>query len=526
MPDESYVRLGQKYFENWRDSDFNTATPDGNNPTALSNTTFVNNTNQKLVIGVNAEGNLGSSKAPVISNGKANFYDGVSLVPSGTRLELLHEKGLGNNGSEIGAEYDNNGNVIYTGTATAATYDDNGTIVEDGATLELLPGIWLNKERVTLSGDGVDGLGAVYSEGSSSQHTRLNGDTVILDGNASIGVEGAGYIVLSDSINGTGDFTKLGTGALSFGKPGSLNGNFFVEAGTLEGRSNVVRGDLVIDAGAAIAAYGSNMVNAPANHAEINGVWNLNARGDDTVLSHQIGSISGVGTIISNDPTDNPGGTVQLKGDSGSADYAGSITGLVNIEKTGTNTQVFSGSLTHSGTTTVSAGTLLIEGTHTGGGTYTVHSNATLGGSGSIGSAVIVNSAGHLAPGASSGTLSANSVTLSSGSFFDVEIGGTSAGSGYDQVLTNSATLGGTLSVSLIGSGGTVFAPAPADTFSIAVSSGSLSGAFDNVASGQRVTTTGGEGTFLVTYDASSKTVVLSDYAVVAVPASVVGRGV
>ncbi|WP_146459747.1 LamG-like jellyroll fold domain-containing protein, partial [Rubripirellula tenax] len=395
LPEESYIRLGQKYFENWRDSDFSTAAPDGNNPIPLSNSTFVNNTNQKLVIGVNAEGNVGSSQSPVISNGKANYYDGVTLVQAGSRLELVHAKGLGNNGTEKGAEFDSSGNVVYTGTATAATYDDNGTIVENGATLQLLPGVWLSKERVTISGDGVDGLGAVYSEGGSSEHTRLNGDTVVLDGNASIGVVGEGYIVLSDSITGTGDFTKRGSGALSFGKPGSLVGNFFVEEGTLEGRSNVVRGDLFIQSDASIAAFAGNMVNAPNNHAEIQGTWNLNARGDDSVLAHQIGSIAGSGTIISSDPTNNPAGTVQLRSDSGSADYTGSITGLVNIEKTGTSTQVFSGNLTHTGTTTVAGGTLRIDGTHTGGGVYTVDSSATLGGTGSIGSAVTVNSGGH-----------------------------------------------------------------------------------------------------------------------------------
>ena len=105
LPEESYIRLGQKYFENWRDSDFNTASPDGNNPTPLTNSTFANDTNQILVIGENVEGNVGSSKAPVISNGRANYYDGVTLIESGSRLELVDEKGLGNDGTETGAEY-------------------------------------------------------------------------------------------------------------------------------------------------------------------------------------------------------------------------------------------------------------------------------------------------------------------------------------------------------------------------------------------------------------------------------------
>ena len=310
--------------------------------------------------------------------------------------------------------------------------------------------------------------------------------------------------MLSDSINGTGDFTKLGSGAISFGKSGSLDGNFFVEEGTVEGRSNVVRGDLFINSGASIAAFAQNMVNAPDNHAEIDGTWNLNARGDDTVLSHQIGSISGSGTIISDDPTDNPGGTIQLRGDSGSSNYSGSITGLVNVEKTGSSTQVFSGSLTHTGTTEVDGGTLLIDGTHSGAGNYTVGSGGTLGGDGAISSSVIVNSGGRLAPGASAGSLAVGSVTLSSGSFFDAEIGGTNAGLQYDQLsVVGSAVLGGALQVSLLDSSGTAYEPSSSETFTI-LSGGSLSGSFDNVAGGERIETLGGEGTFLVTYSAST----------------------
>ncbi|WP_404308008.1 M60 family peptidase N-terminal accessory domain-containing protein [Neorhodopirellula lusitana] len=103
-----------------------------------------------------------------------------------------------------------------------------------------------------------------------------------------------------------------------------------------------------------------------------------------------------------------------------------------------------------------------------------------------------------------------------------VDIGGTTAGTQYDQLITNAGTLAGSLAVSLTDS----FVPSAADSFTVVDSTTNLAGAFENVASGERITTGGGEGTFLVTYDASSDTVVLSDYVGVAVPASIVGRGV
>ena len=47
----------------------------------------------------------------------------------------------------------------------------------------------------------------------------------------------------------------------------------------------------------------------------------------------------------------------------------------------------------------------------------------------------------------------------------------------------------------------------------VLVSTASLSGTFENVASGQRLETIGGEGTFIVTYGGPDNTVLLSDFA-------------
>src|SRR5262249_37574387 len=77
-----------------------------------------------------------------------------------------------------------------------------------------------------------------------------------------------------------------------------------------------------------------------------------------------------------------------------------------------------------------------------GGGSVIVNSGGTLGGTGVIGGGtantprVTVNSGGTLAPGDggnNTGILTSNSLTLSSGSTFMVDINGTIAGTGYDQ---------------------------------------------------------------------------------------------
>ena len=74
----------------------------------------------------------------------------------------------------------------------------------------------------------------------------------------------------------------------------------------------------------------------------------------------------------------------------------------------------------------------------------------TLGGSGTVGRVEVVH--GALAPGASTGILRTGTIVLNSGVDFLVELGGTAAGTGYDQAAATGAVLLGTatLQVSLI----------------------------------------------------------------------------
>ncbi|MGJ8640489.1 MAG: hypothetical protein ACSHYA_13965 [Opitutaceae bacterium] len=235
LPEESYIRLGQKFFENWRDADFRTATPEDNNPTPLVGSSFVNDTAQMLVIGEQAYGNVGRSKSPVISNGKENHYDGVTLVRAGSHLKLSHVKGLGNNGTQCGAEFDSGGNVIYKGTATEQTVDDNSTIIEVGGQLELGAEIRIKDEKLTLSGHGTDGQGALVVESGDAEFgsSLLNDQSVIyVDGNASIGVKEAVGRLKIGGVEGTGDLSKRGSGVLTFEEAINLAGNLIIETGT------------------------------------------------------------------------------------------------------------------------------------------------------------------------------------------------------------------------------------------------------------------------------------------------------
>jgi autotransporter-associated beta strand protein len=127
--------------------------------------------------------------------------------------------------------------------------------------------------------------------------------------------------------------------------------------------------------------------------------------------------------------------------------------------KSGTGTWVLSGANSYTGATDVNGGTLLVNGNQSAAtGAVTVKNTATLGGSGTLGGAVTVQAGGKLAPGTSPGQLTVGSLTLTStgaGSTTQMEIGGATLGTGYDNVTVTTAgglTYGGLLDIVSYGS--------------------------------------------------------------------------
>jgi hypothetical protein len=119
---------------------------------------------------------------------------------------------------------------------------------------------------------------------------------------------------------------------------------------------------------------------------------------------------------------------------------------------------------------------------------------------------------GVFSPGASPGRATINgNIVFDSTAELQIELGGTTAGSQYDQVVqkstgTGGVTLGGKLSIAFVN--GFESAIQNSDTFTILTSDLALSGAFSNVASGGRLHTSNGSTSFVVTYNGNN--VVLS----------------
>jgi hypothetical protein len=193
---------------------------------------------------------------------------------------------------------------------------------------------------------------------------------------------------------------------------------------------------------------------------------------------------------------------------------------------------------TNSGTMNLHAGTMNFTSTFTNSGSISFAGNAALSTSSSLSfgsgqmlsgtgtlQAPFVSAAGAVSPGNSAGRLTINGAfSLLGASTLLIELASAGQGVGYDHLnVTGVATLGGQLELKLLsGFGPTI---AATDTFTV-LSSATLTGAFANVANGQRLFTSDGYGSFLVSYGTGSafpslaNSVVLSQFQAIPEPST------
>ena len=424
-------------------------------------------------------GTLTKDGAGTLTLSAANTYTGLTTVTAGTLREgvsnAISTGALTVNGAtavfDLGASHsdtvgtvtvDGGGSITGTGTSTLTT---TGTFeMKSGSASAILAGaVALNKTTsgtVTLSGANTYTGVTTISAGTLSVGTIGNGGTagnlgaatnvasnLVFDGGtlqytgATASTDrnftiNAGQTATFDittntlTLSGTstatsGALTKIGAGTLILSGANAYTGLTTITAGTLaEGVSN------------AISTGGVTVNGATA-------VFDLGASHSDTVGTVTVdggGSITGTGTS-----TLTSTGSFEMKNGSASAILDGSG---IALNKTTSGTVTLTGANTYTGGTNVSGGALLANnasGSATGTGSVTVTGAGTLlGGNGTITGAVSMASGTILSPGAtttsgSTAILNTGALTLNSGSNFTVDLNGTTAGTGYDQVQVTGA---------------------------------------------------------------------------------------
>lgn len=337
------------------------------------------------------------------------------------------------------------GEFTYRGTGQLMLTGNNrsyaGDVVVDAGTLRLDGALGSNLFTINRNATLISGDADTFTNASVVQ---VNDGTLRLEGDENFGaLNGAGVIEMNGrtlrtgyessfsyhyagSIVGDGQFVKNGTGALSFsGDNSSFTGSWLLNSGLLR----VTKGESL----ATDIAMGAGSI----------------LEFSITPHSSYDGSISGDGEI-----TKKGFGRIILSGDS--SDFGGVVT--------------------------ISRGELRVNGA-LGGSNVTLQSGTTLSGSGEIAGPVLVESGGTVSPGSSPGLLTMDSLTLSGGAEYQLEIAGALSGQFDSLLVEGDAAINGNLDVSLIDG----YFPMDGDILMVMEVLGQLSGQFANYSEGDLV---------------------------------------
>ena len=271
------------------------------------------------------------------------------------------------------------------------------------------------------------------------------------------------------TFDGTAHITSLGatvtvsggTLSLGTGQPVSIAA-LNLSGGALGGTDTVT-----IPAGGTLVWTSGNMTGSGTTAIAANAALNISTSGGKTITQRIVNhggagiwsGVGGVGTITLGTGAQLnvvSGGTLDLQADVGIASTTGSgtVSNAGTLTKSGgTGNSVVNVPFNNSGTVNLNSGRLQL-----GAVAYTQTAGTTILGGGSLQSSLSVNinggsltgtgaviantvsNAGHISPGASPGAINiTGNLTLTSSSVLDIELGGTTAGSGYDQINVSGA---------------------------------------------------------------------------------------
>jgi len=369
---------------------------------------------------------------------------------------------------------------IYAATTLSSA--STGTVVDNGSALRILAasGTYGSGQTLELSGYGFGNSGNLHNSRGALMFSpsSIAGDVVwagniLLNATSSIASTQTGSYknIISGVISGGFGIVKTSDAVLTLTNSNTYTGNTEIRRGGLDlnsasgqainknGGNLVFRSDLSSNAGVVNVLHneqigdgaevqfnytgttlGYQVINLLGNSETVKGLTKSTATSGSAYVQNEGADFSSGKLIL-----DTAGGDFSFNGVLRDGSAAGK--GALALEKKGLGTQTLAGANTYSGSTLITAGGLSVTGSIVS--NVTVQGGSLLG-TGAVTGNVVAQTAGHVAPGTSIGTLTVTgNATL--GGTLDVEYNSTTDAI---DMLTVSGQLdlsGGTLSFSDIG---------------------------------------------------------------------------
>jgi hypothetical protein len=442
-----------------------------------------------FAVGTNGADNLTNFSGNTLKGGTYVIggtleFNGANIVTNDASITLSGTGGriLDQNGNNALAGFNNNASGGTFALLFMANFSSTGNFTDDG-TLNI-------------------GSGSTFEVGSNGGSNLTNFSGTTLTGGTYI-VAGTLQFNGANIVTNAANITLMGTTSAIENQTGA-NGlaNFATNAAagsfTLAGGRNFTTsgafsnaGKLTISKGSTFTVGGTDNYTQTAGTTAVSGILSVGSLGSVTLSG---GSVVDTGTITTGSYTQTAGtttvsGALAVTSSNGMKVSGGSVsdTGAINVnsytQTAGTTTVKGTLSVGASGGVSVSGGSIVDTGTITAAsytqtlGTTTVSGTLDAGGVNVSGGSVlgvgtitgnIDLTGGLLSAGAATkkaGELTVKGTYAQSGAgAFDVDLGGTKAGTQYDVLdITSTAKLGGVLNVDLIGG----FKPTAGETFDI-----------------------------------------------------------
>lgn len=301
-----------------------------------------------------------------------NTYAGGTVVNAGT-LAAAAADVFGSGGMQVGAgaTLDLNG-----WNQTLASLSGAGTVLLAAATADsgsdntstTFSGSISGTGRLTKSGAGTLTLTGAnnYSGGTTVNAGTLAGDTASLQGNitnnAQLQFNQAAAGTYTGVISGSGTLTKTGAGTLTVTGANTYTGGTTVSAGTLQGDTVSLRGNILNNASvvfnqAANGTYAGSMsgtgtlVKSGAGTLTLTGT-NTQSGGTTILGGTAIGTSTSFGAAILNNAS-------VVFNEATAGTFTGPIAGTGSLTKSGAGSLTLAGTSSYSGGTFITAGTLI-----------------------------------------------------------------------------------------------------------------------------------------------------------------------